>query len=178
MASRMLSDLEYRGSVRPITEEFNLASNFRHDDVMNAEFYRTSHFKQFYGGNILRLLRSWKASSPQPESKHLFIRKRVGYTKKHDVWDASTEHKYGYRGDNPAFYYLSPWEFCQWWIVDRLKSPTSDKRTEWTEEGIQYCMDNKDNRQPEAPKAGKHYVVIDSADLTSWGYCRSICVFG
>ena len=41
MANRLLGDLEFRGHVRPITEEFNLAANSHEQDVCNAEFYRT-----------------------------------------------------------------------------------------------------------------------------------------
>ena len=41
MANRLLGDLEFRGHVRPITEELNLAANYHQDDVCNAEFDRT-----------------------------------------------------------------------------------------------------------------------------------------
>ena len=40
VANRMLGDLEYRGHVRPATEEFNLAGNHHNSDVLAAEFIR------------------------------------------------------------------------------------------------------------------------------------------
>ena len=96
----------------------------------------------------------------------MLFQKRVGCMEKKKQFDASSEQEYGNRGDNAVFYYLSPWEFVQWWKVDRLKPPTTDSRTQWTSEGLQYCIDNAGNRQPEAPIAGKHYIVKDSSDVS------------
>ena len=45
LANCMLGDLEFRGHLRPITEEFNLAANYHHHDVLNAEFYAPSMVK-------------------------------------------------------------------------------------------------------------------------------------
>ena len=50
VANRLLGDLEYRGHVRPATEETNLAANHKPDDVTFAEFLRTFTTKPFYGG--------------------------------------------------------------------------------------------------------------------------------
>ena len=41
MANRMLGDLEFRGHVRPVTEELNLAGHWNPTDVKSAEFTRT-----------------------------------------------------------------------------------------------------------------------------------------
>ena len=60
MANRMLGDLEFRGHVRPITEEFNLAANYHEDDVRNAEFYRTFRTRNFDGAALLRRLKAEK----------------------------------------------------------------------------------------------------------------------
>ena len=60
MANRMLGDLEFRGHVRPITEEFNLAANYEKSDVCNAEFYRTFGTAVFYGSNLLGRLKAEK----------------------------------------------------------------------------------------------------------------------
>ena len=60
MANRLLGDLEFRGHVRPITEEFNLSANFHEEDVCNAEFYRTFSTAHFYGAGLLRRLRAEK----------------------------------------------------------------------------------------------------------------------
>ena len=50
VANRTLGDLEYRGHVRPATEETNLAANHNKDDVTFAEFLRTFTTAPFYGG--------------------------------------------------------------------------------------------------------------------------------
>ncbi len=57
VANRLLGDLEYRGHVRPATEEFNLAGNHKEKDLMSAEFIRTFPTQAFYGGDLLRRLR-------------------------------------------------------------------------------------------------------------------------
>ena len=172
----MLGDLEFRGCARPITEEFNLAANYNQDDVLQAEFYRTSHYEQFLGGNILRLLRSQKKETSEKSTHYTFFRKRVGYIKKKGGFEAPWEQKYGFRGDHPAFYYLSPWEFVQWWYWDRLKPPTSDNRTQWTEAGLAFRARNADvpPNLRESPSAGLHYIVIDCLDLAfpSFGHPR------
>ena len=85
IVNRMFGDLEFRGSVRPITEEFNLAGNYDKHDVMNAEFYRTSQFAQFSGGNILRLLRYRKGNASEEDDAVICLRKLVGYVKKKDI---------------------------------------------------------------------------------------------
>ena len=165
MANRALGDLEFRGCARPITEEFNLAGNYHKHDVLQAEFYRTSNFVQFLGGNILRLLRAQKKETLPETTQCTFFRKRVGYVKKKEGFEAPWEQKYGFRGDHPAFYYLSPWEFVQWWYWDRLRPPTTDNRTEWTEAGLEYMALNAGNKQSEAPRAGEHYTVKECTDL-------------
>ena len=53
MANRMLGDLEFRGHVRPITEEFNLVANYHRHDFRNAEFYRTFATTTFSGAGLL-----------------------------------------------------------------------------------------------------------------------------
>ena len=132
---------------------------------MQAEFYRTSNFQQFLGGNILRLLRAQKKQSLSEITHCTFFRKRVGYEKRKEGFEAPWEAKYGFRGDHPAFYYLSPWEFTQWWYCDRLGPPSTDVRTEWTEAGKEYRALHAGNRQAEAPRAGEHYTVKQCMDL-------------
>ena len=166
MANRALGDLEFRGCARPITEEFNLAGNYHKDDVLEAEFYRTSEYKQFLGGNILRRLRKLKENETSSETTvKTVIRKRIGFQKKKELYDAAWEDKYGHRGNHPAFYYLSPWEFVQWWFWDRLGPPTRDTRTEWTEAGLEYMAQNVGNKAAEAPRAGEHYTVKECTDF-------------
>ena len=181
--NRMFGDLEFRGSARPITEEFNLAGNHDQKDVMNAEFYRTSQFAQFSGSNILRLLRFRKGKASTEGETVVCLQKRVGYMKKKELFDAAPEHKYGHRGNNAALLYLSPWEFCQWWYVERLKPPRAgvshvNDRTIWTEAGLEYMEQNAGNKQAEAPKAGEHFVVKDCSDHLLFASPLVVCLHG
>ena len=122
-------------------------------------------FSTVLGGNILRLLRAQKKETLPETTQCTFFRKRVGYVKKKEGFEAPWEQKYGFRGDHPAFYYLSPWEFVQWWYWDRLRPPTTDNRTEWTEAGLAYMALNAGNKQAAAPRAGEHYTVKESMDF-------------
>ena len=63
MANHLLEDFEFRGHVRPITEEFNLAANYHQQDVCNAEFYRTFPTITFFGAGLLDRLRAMKKGS-------------------------------------------------------------------------------------------------------------------
>ena len=160
--------MEFRGCARPITEEFNLAGNYHAEDVLQAEFYRTAWEAQFLGGNILRLLRAQKKQDVAETTQHTFFHKRVGYAKRKEGFEASPEQKYGFRGKHPAFYYLSPWEFTQWWGCSRLQSPTTDPRTRWTPEGQAYKALNAGNKNAAAPRAKEHYVVIECQDAQKY----------
>ena len=173
MANRILGDLEFRGCARPITEEFNLAGNYDEDDVLQAEFYRTSECQQFLGGNILRELKRQKNQTSEKATQYTFIGKRPGYQKVKEGFEAPWEQKYGFRGDHPAFYYLSPWEFVQWWYWDRLGPPTRDVRTEWTEAGLEYRALTAGKKDAEAPRAREHYVVKECMDFAVSTFRRS-----
>jgi hypothetical protein len=116
-ANRMLGDLEYRGHVRPATEEFNLASNYCETDVTNAEFIRTFQTADFYGGNLIR--RATKTKKPEEETQD--VRScRIPCTfptarQKAHV-NMSFEDTYGYRGPDPRVFYRGAY---------RLKFPIS-----------------------------------------------------
>ena len=105
---------------------------------------------------------------------YTFIGKRLGYMKMKEGFEAPWEQKYGFRGDHPAFYYLSPWEFVQWWYCDRLGPPTRDIRTEWTEAGLEYRALTAGNKQAEAPRAGEHYIVKDCMDFALSSFRRPL----
>ena len=74
---------------------------------------------------------------------------------------------YGYRGADPALYYLSPWEFTKWWRREPLHDPGWYHQrcrlpwTEWTESGLIYKAQMKEDPHLPAPKAGIHYVVSE-----------------
>ena len=74
---------------------------------------------------------------------------------------------YGYRGDDLAVYYLSPWEFTARWSIEYLKPPSSyakDPKTTWTEAGLAYRQILKQDKQAPPPKPGEHYIVIESSN--------------
>ena len=168
MANRLLGDLEFRGHVRPITEEFNLAANYHKDDVMNAEFYRTFDTQTFLGQRLLELERREivNVSLRLPKAK-------PGKKKPGDRFYVSGMEAYGYRGTHSSIYYLCPWEFTMFWRVERLLYPEgyerkADIKTQWTEAGLKYKEEKAKN--PNAPPyaAGEHYIVIDSDDPTKY----------
>ena len=53
----MFGDLEFRGHVRPATEEFNFAGSHHPQDVTNAEFMRTFRNVTLPGGQLVRRLK-------------------------------------------------------------------------------------------------------------------------
>ena len=118
MANRMLGDLEFRGHDRPMSEEVNLAANGHPHDVANAEFFRTFNSATFYGAGLLRRLRAEKEALGEKEAdttRAIALRRAGAYQRSSDTFRVSAEEAYGYRGDHPAVYYLSPWEFTSLW---------------------------------------------------------------
>ena len=167
IANRMLGDLEFRGHVRPITEEFNLAANYHPQDVRNAEFHRTYATASFYGAGLLHRLRSEKQKLDVATTRNVRIAERRSHRRRSaDTFHVSFEEAYGYRGEAHAIYYLSPWEFTGLWKREHLKPPSSYRdatpRTTWTAAGRAYWEANKEKKEAPAPKAGEHYVVIPS----------------
>ena len=74
VANRMLGDLEYRGHVRPATEEFNLAGNHHSKDIFAAEFIRTFLTENFYGGDLIRRYRQLKNDESNGEGRDMMLR--------------------------------------------------------------------------------------------------------
>jgi hypothetical protein len=171
MANRVLGDLEFRGHVRPITEEFNLPANYHEHDVCNAELYRTFGTATFCGAGLLRRLRRAKDAIGDTKTKALPLRKPVGQQRAGSTFHISFEDAYGYRGIAPSVYYLSPWEFTALWSIEYLKPPSayrSDGKTMWTQAGLVYKQRIKDDKKAPAPTAGEHYVVVDCIDPTRY----------
>ena len=94
--------------MRPITEEFNLAANFHQQDVCNAEFYRTFATATLFGVGLLRRLQAAKDALGDNGTKAPPLRKPVGHQRAGDKFHISFEDAYGYRGNAPSVYYLSP----------------------------------------------------------------------
>ena len=172
VANRMLGDLEYRGHVRPATEEFNLAGNYKEKDILAAEFIRTFLTSNFYGGELLRRWRQLKEDGAGINKTCPRIPLTDG--RRREGAQMSFTDTYGYRGADPRFLYLSPWEFTKWWLREPLRQPEWYVRkklaplTQWTESGLEYkalLADDK-SKSLSAPKPGTHYVVCEptSAD--------------
>ena len=66
---------------------------------------------------------------------------RHAFAKKTSSFSIPFEEVYGFRGRDPAFYYLNPWEFTKWWSVEFLKAPNvyekdlEPSKTEWMHGG-------------------------------------------
>ena len=167
IANRMLGDLEFRGHVRPITEEFNLASNYKADDACNAEFNRTFPTIHFCGFALLQQLRAEKGNLDGKFEAAIPIRKPLGTRSSGDEFHITLEKAYGYRGNAPAVYHLSPWEFTAHWYLEYLKPPSSyssNAKTTWTNSGVAYQKILKGDKKAPAPTPGEHYVVVDCSD--------------
>ena len=114
VANRMLGDLEYRGHVRPATEEFNLAGDHVDKDIFAAEFIRTFLTSNFYGGELLRRWRQLKDDDAEANRSCPRIPMTQSDGRKRDGAQMTFTDTYGYRGLDPRVMYLSPWEFTKW----------------------------------------------------------------
>ena len=122
VANRMLGDLEYRGTIRPTTEEFQLAGQWEETNVASAEFLTTAETVKFLG---------YKVTRRGEEIERVLLHKAAW--KEIDVLDL-----YGVRGKNEAVYYLSPWELVKWWKVEKVVAPNQYRNemvsvTEWVD---------------------------------------------
>ena len=160
MANRMLGDLEFRGHFRPATEEFNLAANHDESDVTRAEFLRSFATTTFRGGELLKRERQLKkekvandasivdtplANREDREAEATTIPLRLPKPFRELAPKASAQlsftDAYGYRGKSHLLYYLSPWEFCTWWLWIALREPSWYEKqhlpplTKWTAAG-------------------------------------------
>ena len=165
VTNRMLSDLQCRGMLRPATEEMNLAANSVQHDEMNAEFIRTFMTQSFQGRRYLERL-EWEVKQDDKQNTwmHLPACRKLSI---HSTC-ALTPHAaaYGFRGQHPGVYYLSPWEFCMFVQVVKLWPPEhpSNKEntfTEWTVEGEAYYEAHKADDPPAELTPGLHWRVIE-----------------
>ena len=106
--------------LRTGTEEFLLASQYRKNDELAAEFIRTFRHTFFHG---LHYIKRYDALSQSHETVPMStLLPKAAYAA--DVVDQTS--LYGFRGTDPRVRYLSPWEFIQWWFPHRLRAPSSD----------------------------------------------------
>ena len=134
---RVFGDLEFRCSVRPLTEETMLAHYWDGHEPTSAECIRSFPVTAFVGLDWLNLL------------DHAFdAQVRIGLQTK---GYRKVSQLYGWRGVDPQVYYLSPWEFVALWEAKQLRPPKQDnplaiwlpasenlKDTEQAEFGVHY----------------------------------------
>ena len=108
---RLCGDLEFRCSVRPLTEETMLAGFWDGNEVSSAECIRSFPVVPFLG-------HEWLSQLDHSKNNHIQVkpcrRRQVAMT---------GPAVYGWRGTDPRVYYLSPWEFTSLWEVRRLQPP-------------------------------------------------------
>ena len=127
MVNRVFTDIFHRCTSRPAAEEYNLAAFHDEQDVTNAEYIRTYMSVNFPGGQLIRKSEH-EMTRPSTRSvlKLLAAPRQQGKESEADVILKYFPELYGFRGNLPAYkdvYYLSPWEFLEWWDVKRLPKP-------------------------------------------------------
>ena len=87
------------------------------------------------------------------------------------------ESLYGMRCNHPDLFFLSPWEFCQWFNARRLQAPSeSNSLTIWTEVGK-----SKSGQHPAIYEPGVDYVLNEgriAAESHIFAFPPSHEVFG
>ena len=166
VANRVLGDLEFRGHARPSTEEFNLSARSHTHDVTAAEFIRTYRTETFRGNLLLDREKHERGKTSNFSTRSLLARvsKKQPRSRSKDEVKLSFEEAYGYRGRNPALYYLSPWEFTMWWKAERILRPDIYVKlkmrplSKWTDAGHKWFSQTGEK---EAALPLVHYVVIE-----------------
>ena len=126
--NRMFTVLEGKGILRMAPEEFLLADKYKASDVLSAEFIRTCRHEFFYGKPLLQRHEALQNHDATITMSVLLPRKK-------DV-TATVDFPsvYGFRPPHPDVFYLSPWEFTQWFKSIPLQIPnTGNKLSKWTE---------------------------------------------
>ena len=114
----MFTTLESKGILRTATEEFALASKFHPRDALAAECIRTCRTQDFRGRDFLLRVEAVAQKMEHIEMKTLLP------DAKHRSPQLDLVSMYGFRPRMAAMWYLSPWEFVQWFFCLRLKMYT------------------------------------------------------
>jgi len=146
VCNRFFSVLESKGILRMATEEFLLASRYRPDDELNAEFIRSFRHRIFRGTYYLQRYDTLKHETKDKVLKTVIPKTSAVNSEFDEV------ALYGLRPQDPRVSLLSPWFFVQWWWPHRLQRPSSRYHlTKWTAE-----WDAKSGR---LPIAGRDFVL-------------------
>ena len=128
----MFTTLETKGTPRTAPEEFMLTSLYKANDALAAEFFRTCRHEFFFGKQYLDVYESMLRKEALCETTVRLSTKRAQKT----ATDAQS--LYGFRPQDPDTWYLSPWEFCQWFKAVALKCLADGfPYSKWTAAGNQ-----------------------------------------
>ena len=120
VVNRMFTTLESKGILRTGTEEMALSAKFHATDKLAAEFVRTCREETFPGRKFLERVEGIAAQADKIEV-NILLPAAARATPPLDVVSV-----YGFRPQHPALWYLSPFEFVQWFIVHKLRAPGKD----------------------------------------------------
>ena len=130
VVNRMFVTLEGKGILRASTEEFMLASRHKRHGPLAAEFIRTFRHQNFHGKFYLDFYDAMQKLG-ENKTKSVQLPRKGQQTIEYDEVSA-----YGYRSPHPDVFYLSPWEFAQWYKVVRLGTPGIEYNwSKWTAAG-------------------------------------------
>ena len=150
VANRMFTTLESKGILRTAPEEYSLSSLAKSHDPLSAEFFRTCRHEFFFGRQFLKLHDDEAAEKEREAVLQVSTKMR-----KKAVTDAVSV--YGFRPAHPDLWYVSPWEFCQWFkaisLCDHLPS-SRHSFSIWTQAGKAKLQ----NKGGEPREAGVDYV--------------------
>ena len=117
VVNRMFTTLESKGILGTATEEFALASKYHAHDRLAAEFIRTCREDSFHGRKFLERVEGIAARTSSIEMNILL----PGV--KHAAPALDVVSMYGFRPQHPSLWYLSPFEFVQWFFCHKLRAP-------------------------------------------------------
>jgi len=130
ITNRMFVTLEGKGILRAATEEFMLSSRHKPHDPLAAEFIRTFRHQHFHGKFYLDRFQALKDGARQMNINILLPRADMSKELPDQV------AFYGFRNTHASLFYLSPWEFVQWFKYHRLQVPSLNYHgTVWTPAG-------------------------------------------
>ena len=127
----MFITLESTSILRIEPEESMLASLHKSSDPLAAEFVRTFRHDYFFGRQLLQRYENLRDTNKK-HTVPIFLPKGLAGEDRTDF--ASL---YGFRRAHADTFFLSPWEFCQWFTAVPLTPPSAGKHclSKWTASG-------------------------------------------
>lgn len=118
VTNRMFTTLEGKGILRMATEEFMLSFRYKPHDPLSAEFIRTFRHQEFHGKFYLDRYEALSNKKKTVDMNIVLPRTHMNKI----VFDEVS--LYGFRDCHPNLFFLSPWEFYQWFKPHQLKRPS------------------------------------------------------